>query len=207
MTRWYDNQATGSLYNPNMPKTEVSPDRRTLVSEHVTPGNTPPAPEYLPSIELREFVSSRCGANDMSTGTATFSPGAVLPYHVHPFGEAITIISGVAQISVEGRMYRLNPFDCIHLPAGTPHRVTNPSPAERLTAHWAFATGHPVRELVADRFRESDRQFECCQTWRARVRETIRHPRSLPACGWNTFLRSFWRAFRGARNMRRLWRV
>ena len=51
---------------------------------------------------LRTFVSESCGATGFSTGTATFDSRASLPYHVHPFSEAVTVLEGQAQVFVEG---------------------------------------------------------------------------------------------------------
>src|SRR5712691_7378686 len=93
--------------------------------EVMTRGNCPPAGGYprsgwmAPGVELRIFVSGAIGAERLSTGTATFQPAAELPYHTHPFSEAITVLEGEAQIVVEGRRYHVHPYDSMHLPAGT----------------------------------------------------------------------------------------
>jgi quercetin dioxygenase-like cupin family protein len=109
-------------------------------------------------LELREFVSGACGARGISSGTATFQPGAELPYHLHRFSEAVVILEGEAEFSVEGRCYRLSVLDSIHFPAGVAHQITNPSTGSRLVAYWAFATAMPSRELVADSFERQDRR-------------------------------------------------
>jgi putative monooxygenase len=102
-------------------------------------------------VELQTFVSKACGATSFSTGVARFQPGALLPYHVHQFSEAVTVIDGTARVLIEGRAYQLGPRDCVHVPAGIAHQVQNDDPAKALLAHWAFATASPVRELT-DRF-------------------------------------------------------
>lgn len=119
--------------------------------ESIALGNLSPIDAFLPSIALRIQVSSSCRASNLSTGTATFLPGAQLPYHTHPFSEAVTVLSGEASIAVCGRTYRLAPFDSIHIPRGTPHMVANNSP-HILTAHWAFASSEPIRDLVSASF-------------------------------------------------------
>jgi quercetin dioxygenase-like cupin family protein len=108
---------------------------------------------------LREFVSSACAAKGFSTGTATFDPSAVLPYHKHTFTETITILGGVAQVVVEGRSYHLAPFDCISVPAGVAHEVTNCSKDSSLLALWAFASAAPSGELVDQKFVTQDRNL------------------------------------------------
>ncbi len=108
-------------------------------------------------VDLRTFVSGECGATGFSTGTATFQPGGSLPYHVHGFSEAVTVIEGSARVLVEGRSYRLGPRDCVHVPAGIAHQVQNDDPVKQLVAHWAFATPNPVRELTDRVFPLDDR--------------------------------------------------
>jgi hypothetical protein len=45
-----------------------------------------------------------------SAGTAAFDPAAILPYHKHGFSEAIALLSGAAQVAVEGRSCQLEPL-------------------------------------------------------------------------------------------------
>lgn len=110
-------------------------------------------------VELRTFVSEDCGATGFSTGTATFAPGAILPWHFHGFSEAITIVEGAARVLVEGRMYRMGPRDCVHIPAGIAHRVENGDAEKNLVAHWSFATARPSRTLVERSYAVEDRGF------------------------------------------------
>ena len=108
-------------------------------------------------IELRTLASEGCGAVGFSTGTATFAPGACLPYHFHTFSEAVTILEGQARMLLEGRAYILNERDCVHVPAGTAHQVENADPNGRMVAHWAFASASPSRTLVDKSFPLDDR--------------------------------------------------
>jgi quercetin dioxygenase-like cupin family protein len=126
--------------------------------EAIRPGSCD-AVSLGPGPWLREFVSSACAAKGFSTGTATFDPSAVLPYHKHTFTETITILGGVAQVAVEGRSYHLTPFDCISVPAGVAHEVTNCSKDSSLLALWAFASAAPSRELVDQKFVIQDRNL------------------------------------------------
>lgn len=127
--------------------------RETIVSAR------PCRPESVspPGVSLLTFVSQACGATGFSTGIARFEPQSYLPYHLHRFSEAVTIVEGVARVEVEGRAYRLRPRDCIHLPAGTTHLVRNDDPAKELVAHWAFATATPSRELIQREFGVEER--------------------------------------------------
>lgn len=109
------------------------------------------------SVEIYTYVSEACGAAGFSTGIAKFKPGAHLPYHAHGFSEAVTILEGRARILVEGRAYRLNRYDCVHVPAGAAHQVENGDPHRELVCHWAFATARPTRELIDTQFPIDDR--------------------------------------------------
>jgi putative monooxygenase len=109
------------------------------------------------AVELFTYVSEACGATGFSTGIAKFKPGAHLPYHAHGFSEAVTVLEGHARILVEGRVYRLGQYDCVHVPRGTPHQVENDDPDDELVCHWAFATSRPTRELIDRQFPVDDR--------------------------------------------------
>jgi putative monooxygenase len=95
--------------------------------------------------DLFVFVSQECGATGFSTGIAKFRPGALLPYHLHRFSEAVTVIEGQCRFVVEGRAYRMGPRDSIHVPAGVAHLAQNDGDRD-MVAHWAFATAEPSRE-------------------------------------------------------------
>ncbi|MFY9911628.1 MAG: cupin domain-containing protein, partial [Candidatus Sulfotelmatobacter sp.] len=101
---------------------------------------------------VREFAGKSCGAQRFSTGSATFEPRAVLPYHTHPISEAITVISGMARVAIEGRRYLLQPFDSVHIPREVAHEVCNPSATSDLVALSVFASAEPTRQEVQANF-------------------------------------------------------
>jgi quercetin dioxygenase-like cupin family protein len=78
-------------------------------------------------------------------GTATFQMGTHLPYHIHRFSEAVTVIEDCARVLIDGRAYRLRPQDCVHVPAGIAHLAENDDPARLLIAHWVFCNCYPVQ--------------------------------------------------------------
>ena len=123
-------------------------DGRTQSSdrlESILPGSAQ-AVAIGPGVWLREFAGKACGARGFSTGTATFEIGATLPYHTHPISEAITILSGIARVDIEGRRYLLEPFDSIHVPAEVAHQVANYSPTSVLLVLSALASAQPSRQ-------------------------------------------------------------
>ena len=110
-------------------------------------------------VDLCTFASETCGATGFSTGIAKFKPGANLPYHAHGFSEAITVIEGRARLLVEGRAYRIDERDCIHIPKNIAHQVENDDSAKPLVAHWAFATPAPARAMIDRAFPVEDRGY------------------------------------------------
>lgn len=105
---------------------------------------------------LRVFANGEKGAEQLTTCEATLAPGAGLPYHTHPTGEAITLLSGSGIALVEGRRYAMRPFDCVYVPAEVAHGVQNESDAPILL-HTSFPTATVEREFVDDTFTAEDR--------------------------------------------------
>lgn len=124
--------------------------------ESIHSGTHTPTLIPSPGVALRILVSSGCGSTELSTGTATLEPGAMLPLHDHSFSEAVTILEGDAEFRLEGRRQRLGRLDCLHVPAGTAHSVRNPSATETLRLHWVFASAEPTRRLLDTVFPDSD---------------------------------------------------
>jgi quercetin dioxygenase-like cupin family protein len=110
-----------------------------------------------PGLSFRQFVSSACTARGFSTGTVTISPAVVFPCHKHAFCECITLLSGAAQVRVEGRSYRLEPFDCISIPAGVAHEISNCTQESPMVALLALASAVPSQEIVDQVFAIQDR--------------------------------------------------
>jgi quercetin dioxygenase-like cupin family protein len=104
------------------------------------------------------FVSGPQGAQGLTTCMAVCEPGARLPYHTHPTGEAITVVAGKAAVYVEGRRYLLEPFDAIHIPAEVPHGLENAASDRPAIMHTAFPTDMPSRTFLEDTFGVVDRE-------------------------------------------------
>jgi 2-keto-3-deoxy-L-rhamnonate aldolase RhmA/quercetin dioxygenase-like cupin family protein len=99
-------------------------------------------------VVFQPHVGAHNQARNLTTGLVTFMPGAQLPYHKHPHGEAITLLTGEAEVEVEGRRYRLRPLDNVYIPAERPHFAINPSASRPATFHIAMNTHDPSRALV-----------------------------------------------------------
>jgi len=107
-----------------------------------------PAVSLASGVTLDILVGAHNGARNLTTGIATFSPDARLPYHKHTMAESITLLAGTAIVGVEGREYRLSPFDNVLVPAGFPHTVQNVSGSKEARFHVALASSTPDREWV-----------------------------------------------------------
>jgi quercetin dioxygenase-like cupin family protein len=125
--------------------------------ETLTRVTRPFSEELAPGVGLRVLASGALGAQGLTTALASFLPGAQLPYHKHPFSEVIVVLEGLAVVLVEGRRYRLQPFDAMHLPAGTAHAVRNLSADSSALLHSSFASDVPTREAVTTEFSQVDR--------------------------------------------------
>jgi quercetin dioxygenase-like cupin family protein len=117
-------------------------------TEIITRADGPVTAELAPGVTVRVMATGSMGAVGVTTSLATFAASAELPYHQHSFGEALVL--------VEGRRYVLHPFDAMHIPAGTPHAVRNPSTDCDAVLHSSFASATPSRETVADTFAIED---------------------------------------------------
>jgi quercetin dioxygenase-like cupin family protein len=138
----------------------VEPRRQPLSREESIRSGSSAGVRIEPGVTIREFVSKQCGASGFSTGVAILEPGAVLPYHLHRFSEAITVLRGEATVAAAGRTYRLERHDSVHMPSGLPHRVSNESSHRDVVAHWTFASDAPSREFVETMFPVQDRGLE-----------------------------------------------
>ena len=116
--------------------------------EVIASGAAAPLPDLLPLVAILPLVDYRVGARGLSTCTARVLPGAALPPHRHDCGEAITVLEGCGEVEVAAEKVRLEPLDCIFLPAGAVHALRNLS-ADDLVVHSAFASASPGCELVS----------------------------------------------------------
>jgi len=129
-------------------------NRRELLTR-----NDGPFPnELAPGVELRILGTGSLGVQGMTTALVRFRPGAALPYHQHSFSEVIVVLEGTADVHVQGRHYRLNPYDAMHVPAATPHSVANTSADVPAVLHSSFASETPTREPVSATFTPSERE-------------------------------------------------
>lgn len=130
------------------PPAMLRPDREEAIAE---PGKRAPV-ELAEGVRFDPLVTAGLGARGLTTGLVTFDPEAELLWHVHPFGEAITVLEGCLSVTVEGRRYELEALDTIVIPAQLPHAAWNRDAAQPARVHAAMPTDQPVREVVEGSF-------------------------------------------------------
>jgi 2-keto-3-deoxy-L-rhamnonate aldolase RhmA/quercetin dioxygenase-like cupin family protein len=88
----------------------------------------------------------------LTTGFTTFAPGAQLPYHRQAHAESLTLVSGEAIVEVEGRMYALERYDNLTVPAGLARAALNASTGQPAVFHVALPTAKPEQTPVEQFF-------------------------------------------------------
>ena len=143
-------RTTLAVESPTLPPPIARPDEtfRPDRAESMNPVGSGPIMEIAPGVRFECLVGNHNRAHRLTTGLASFSGGAILPYHTHPFSESITLLRGTAVLGVEGRFYTLFALDNVVIPPGVPHTVQNQSPHEHAVIHVAMASDTPSRTLV-----------------------------------------------------------
>jgi quercetin dioxygenase-like cupin family protein len=123
-----------------------------------------PRVEIAPGVVFDALVGGHNRARNLTTGVVTFQPGAQLPYHTHPFAESVTVLSGKAAFTVQGRRYVLGPLDNVYVRPETAHAVVNLSCTDPAVFHIAMSSDTPTRTLVDDGFTTRDMPEEATGT-------------------------------------------
>jgi 2-keto-3-deoxy-L-rhamnonate aldolase RhmA/quercetin dioxygenase-like cupin family protein len=134
------------------PPESTTPDRDEVITT-LGDGETV---ELEPGVVMAALVGEFNAARGLTTGIVTMQPESMLDYHTHPCGESITLLEGEAEISVEGRTYRLGPLDNITIPRWLPHQARNPERDRVARLHVALAMSAVERASVA-------RTFDCTE--------------------------------------------
>lgn len=130
------------------PPADIQPDHEAVITTLEAAGSI----ELQSQVILQPLVGKFNSAGNLTTGIVSFAPDARLDYHNHPCTEALNVLEGEIEITVEGRVYRLGPLDNIVIPRWLPHTTRNPSSNKPARVHVAFAATVPERELVAREF-------------------------------------------------------
>ena len=103
----------------------------------------------------------------LTTGVVRFAPAVKLAYHiVIQRLNRSRCCAGSAIVDVEGRRYRLSPFDNVVVPPGVPHGVENLLIRRETLLHVTF----PTRCAIANYSNQFTRRGTCRM-----IRRALRH--------------------------------
>ena len=84
--------------------------------------------------------------NLITTGISTYPVGTGAPYHCHNCDEHVTLLSGIAEVEIEGvGTRRLVPNDTTYVKAGIFHKFTNVSDDVPMKILWVYSSCYVTR--------------------------------------------------------------
>jgi mannose-6-phosphate isomerase-like protein (cupin superfamily) len=84
--------------------------------------------------------------NLITTGISTYPVGTGAPYHCHNCDEHVTLLSGIAEVEIEGvGTRRLVPNDTTYVKAGVFHKFTNVSDDVPMKILWVYSSAYVTR--------------------------------------------------------------
>ncbi|NNK78992.1 MAG: cupin domain-containing protein [Litoreibacter sp.] len=95
-----------------------------------------------------QMVTPDCGARAFLNGFTVIPPQAAIPLHFDNCEESVLIVSGAAEVEVDGARFEAEAGDVTWLPENLPHRFINPSETEPLRIFWTYASVNATRTLV-----------------------------------------------------------
>ena len=93
------------------------------------------------------MVTAAVGSQNLLTGVTVFPPGGGIGLHFHSTEESVVILEGEALCEVDGEFYRLESHEAVYIPAGLPHRFSNPA-SEMLRILWIYGSIDMTRTYV-----------------------------------------------------------
>ena len=140
--------AAGTIGRPlPRPEERFRPDRPEVMAALADA----PTVELGPGATFRCQVGAHNRARGLTTGIVEIACGGEVPCHTHTFSESITLLSGKAEVEVEGRIYSLAPLDTVTIRAGLAHAARNVDPRTPAILHVALAHETPGREMCDPR--------------------------------------------------------
>lgn len=100
-------------------------------------------------IETTPLVTRRSDDSAaITTGISRYPPSTGAPLHVHNCDEQVTLLSGSAEVEIDGDVTPLEPYDSTYIPAGREHAFRNTG-TEPMVILWIYPTQSVTRTLVA----------------------------------------------------------
>ena len=82
-----------------------------------------------------------------TTGISSFPPGSAAPLHKHNCDEQVTLLSGEAEVDIEGERTRLKAYDSTYIAAGKEHYFLNVGD-EPMEILWIYGSDHVTRTFA-----------------------------------------------------------
>ena len=86
--------------------------------------------------------------NLITTGISSYPVGKGAPPHSHNCDEHVTLLSGAAEVEIDGKITPLVPDDTTYVKAGIVHCFRNTSDTEPMKILWVYSSAYVTRTFA-----------------------------------------------------------
>ena len=86
--------------------------------------------------------------NLITTGISSYPVGKGAPPHSHNCDEHVTLLSGAAEVEIDGKITPLVPDDTTYVKAGIVHCFRNTSATEPMKILWVYSSAYVTRTFA-----------------------------------------------------------